>query len=121
MNTATAVDYSNQRRHMRVYLGTDVAVVDTLTGKHLGEIANVTIGGLMLVMRVLPAPGSIYQMAITLPEAVNEHTVINIGADCLWGSESSVAGQHWAGFQIIDASDVAEDLLQHLIDTYGTI
>ncbi len=120
MSTATAVDYGNQRKHPRVYLGTDVAVVDVITGKHLGEIANITIGGLMLVMRDAPVPGNIYQLAITLPEAVDEHTVINIGADCLWGSESSVAGQHWAGFQIIDASELAEQLLQHLIDSYST-
>ena len=121
MSTATAVDYSNQRKHQRVYLGTDVAVIDVLTGKHLGDIANITIGGLMLVMHEAPEPGNIYQLAITLPEEVNEHTVINIGADCLWGSESSVAGQHCAGFQIIDASELAEQLLQHLIDTYGAI
>ena len=119
MNMTAAVDHSNHRKHQRIYLGTDVAVVDVLSGKHLGEIANITIEGLMLVMREPPQPGNIYQLAITLPEEIDEHSVISVGADCLWGSESSIAGQHWAGFQIIDSSPVAEQLLEHLINTYG--
>lgn len=116
--TAAQTDYSNQRKHQRVYLSTDVAVFDVLSGERVGEIVNITIEGLMLVMHKEANAGSIYQLALTLPHNVDGHKVINIGADCLWCSPSSVAGHHWAGFQIIDASKLAETLIQHLIDTY---
>ncbi len=119
MNTA-ATDYSNHRKHRRVYLGTDIAVYDVLNGDRVGEIVNITIEGLMLVMEQEPEAGNIYQFAMSMPQDLDGHKVINVGADCLWCSPSSISGQHWAGFQIIDASETAETLIQHLIDTYGT-
>ncbi len=116
----TAVDYSNQRRHRRVYLSTDVAVFDVISGERMGEVVNITVEGLMLVTERAMETGSIYQLALALPESVDEHQVINVGAECLWSSPTSVAGHNWAGFQIIDASSVAETLIQHLIATYAS-
>ncbi len=110
---------NNQRKRQRVYLGEAIDVIDLLKGCTVGEVVNITIEGLMLAMNEKAVPGNIYQFALSLPEAIDEQRVISLGADCLWASDNSIAGRHWAGFQVIDMSAQGEALVSTLIERYG--
>jgi hypothetical protein len=117
--TATNAKPSNQRRHVRIHLKHPVSALDLMTGRGVGEVVNITTEGLMLVMEEALESGGIYQLALTLPEPLNGESVINLGAECLWSSEASVAKRYWAGFQIIDLSIEAENMIKALIQEYG--
>ena len=110
---------NNQRKHQRVYLGESIDVIDILKGCTVGEVVNITLEGLMLAMNKKALPGNIYQFALALPDAIDGHQVISLGADCLWASDTSIASRHWAGFQIIDISESAEKLITSVIERYG--
>lgn len=117
--TATNAKPSNQRRHVRIHLRHPVSALDLMTGRGVGEVVNITTEGLMLVMEQSLQSGGIYQLALTLPEAINGESVINLGAECLWCSEASVAKRFWGGFQIIDLSQEAEAMISTMIEQYG--
>lgn len=111
----------HQRKHERMQLRQAIKVVDIVNGCAAGEVVNITVEGMMLSMDQALQPGSIYQFALTLPEPIGEHKVINIGADCLWSREANQDNRYWAGFQIIDASETAEDLISELINMHGAL
>ena len=109
------------RKHERIQLGRAIKVVDIVNGCAAGEVVNITVDGMMLSTDQALLPGSIYQFALTLPDPISGHTVINVGADCLWCREASQDNRHWAGFQIIDASETAEELISELINMHGAV
>ncbi len=109
------------RKHQRIELGRAIKVVDIVNGCAAGEVVNITIEGMMLSTDQALQPGSIYQFALTLPEPIGNHNVINVGADCLWCRKANQDNRHWAGFQIIDASETAEELISELIALHGAV
>lgn len=116
----TAAQTSNKRRYERVYLGTDVPVLDVLMGEEIGKVVNLTVEGMMLALREPQEPGAIYQLALILPEDLEAtDDAIYLGADCLWCSATSAGGYFWAGLQILDASLEAQTLIGQLIDNYA--
>jgi len=116
----TAVQTNNQRKHERMYLSIDVPVIDVLQEEEIGNVVNLTVEGMMLALRQPRQPGAIYQLALLLPEDLdNGADTIKIGADCLWCSDTSAGGRYWAGLQIVDASSDTERLIAKLIESYG--
>lgn len=111
----------HHRKHERMQLRKAIKVIDIVNGCAAGEVVNITIEGMMLSTDQALQPGSIYQFALTLPEPIGEHNVINLGADCLWSRAANQDNRHWAGFQIIDASETAEELITELINTHGAL
>lgn len=111
----------HHRKHERMQLRQAIKVVDIVNGCAAGEVVNITIEGMMLSTDQALQPGSIYQFALTLPDSIGEHKVINVGADCLWSRKANQDGRYWAGFQIIDASETAEELISELINMHGAV
>lgn len=111
----------HNRKHERMQLRQAIKVIDIVNGCAAGEVVNITVEGMMLSMVQAITPGSIYQFALTLPEAIGDHNVINVGADCLWSRKANQDNRYWAGFQIIDASETAEELISELINMHGAI
>ena len=59
------------------------------------------------------------QIEEILPETIDGHDSIELGVDCLWSRDESQYQRHWAGFQIIDASQVSIKIIESLIRDYG--
>lgn len=109
----------NKRKFERIYMGRAVHTFDVMTGADMGEVVNLTIEGMMMVMPDAAAIGQIYQLSIRLPQSVDGVESLEIGAECLWTSPATVAGRHWAGFQIIDAAPRAERMIIRLMEDHG--
>jgi hypothetical protein len=88
----------------------DVLVVsDQHTNITLGQVANISAEGLMLISNQPFAAGSVYELDLKLPRLVKGHSMISFGAEVAWSTPGSQPGTHWSGFRIIDAS--ADDVL----------
>ena len=107
------------RRLERIELNQNIAITDTINGGHFGELVNVTTEGMMLISDQNIELGSIFQLVVHLPIAIQGSEQIELGVDCLWCRQVDNFHRFWAGFQIIDASANAAAQLEELITQYS--
>jgi len=93
-----------------------IEIRDLNTGELVGNLVNVSAGGLMLLSEVPLTPNRLFQFSMTLPAPIDGIPVIEFGAECLWvQDDTETNGPCWAGFQIIDIADQGTTLIEQLI------
>lgn len=97
-----------------------IAVRDINSDELIGYLVNISAGGLMLISDKLLTPNRLFQLSMTLPAPINGIPIIEFGAECLWVQDNSEESQPcWAGFQIIDLSDLGTVLIEHMIKAWS--
>lgn len=97
----------------------DVDVYDSLRDLYVGRLVNIHTQGLMVMGDLALEEDRLYTLDLHLPEPVNGQLSIQLGVDCLWTREADLAGKHWLGFSIIDASPQAADAIRALVAMLG--
>lgn len=96
-----------------------IQVRDLNTDELIGNLVNISAGGLMLLSEIPLTPNRLFQFSLSLPAPINGITVIEFGAECLWvQDDTETSGPCWAGFQIIDISDLGTTLIEQLINEW---
>ena len=72
------------------------------SGEIIGQLANITTEGLMLIGPSEITPGSLLQLSMALPEPIDGTDRIEFGVESLWTQPTGSGGRYWTGFQIID-------------------
>jgi hypothetical protein len=109
-----------KRKHPRTKAPFRVTVYDRSTDTAIGQVVNISIGGLMLISdRPIPAD-QVFQLRISLPEPIAEADSVEFGAESLWKSPAMVDDYFWTGFQIIDISESDSRILEALIQAWGS-
>lgn len=109
----------SSRKLERRELSQTVAITDVINQRHMGELINITREGLMLITDRAIETQSIFQLALQLPQRLEGSDQLLLGADCLWCRPAENLHRYWAGFQIIDASDMALAQIETLIRLYA--
>ncbi len=92
-----------------------VTVYDRATESVLGQVVNMSTGG-MLLLSDNPIPvDSVFRFRIALPEPIEGADALMFGAESLWGSPAMDENCYWTGFQIIDISESHSRILDILI------
>lgn len=107
------------RKLERKELSQLIAVNDVINGGVFGELVNVTTEGIMVMTDQEIETQAIFQLSLELPEPLIGSAQIVLGADCLWCRRIENFSRYWAGFQIIDASELALEQVEALIDLYA--
>ena len=115
MNSTVNPAHSEKRRKKRVTIPDHPQILDAHSGKVLGELVNLSTGGLMAVSPDCIAYGTVCQMRIPLVQG-NRKVEIVIGAESLWCDDANCSGSYWTGFQIIDISPEHQEILNTVID-----
>ncbi|GMQ84062.1 MAG: hypothetical protein BMS9Abin06_0815 [Gammaproteobacteria bacterium] len=89
-------------------------ILDAHSGKHLGELVNLSTDGLMAICPDCIACGTVYQMRIPLVQG-DRNVEIMVGAESLWCDDANDSGSHWTGFQIIDISPEHQEILNTVV------
>lgn len=108
-----------KRRLERKELSQAIAVHDVINGGIFGELVNITTEGLMVMTDREIETQAIFQLSLELPEPLIGSVQLLLGADCLWCRRTENFSRYWAGFQIIDASELAFEQVEALIDLYA--
>ncbi|MCB1881631.1 MAG: PilZ domain-containing protein [Gammaproteobacteria bacterium] len=96
-----------------------IQVRDLNTDALIGNLVNISAGGLMLLSEIPLTPNRLFQFSLSLPAPIDGATVIEFGAECLWvQDDTETSGPCWAGFQIIDISDLGTKLIEQLINEW---
>jgi len=110
----------HQRAHDRYSPRSTIEIVNTLDGKAVGVLVNISSEGFMIVSEGdHPGPGTIHQLQLL--DHKKEVPEITLGATCLWQEEASASDSYWCGFQIIDISSkdrkTLDDYIKFLKDS----
>jgi hypothetical protein len=115
VNLSNRSSGSEKRTQVRIPVDDEICVRDTVSGLELGTLANVHDAGFMVISDGGLKEDNLYQVAF---EINSEHSSINLGAECLWISETGTGDQVWAGCQIMDMSEEARQRIAKLITQY---
>ena len=95
-----------------------LAVHNAIDDSNIGIVGNISIGGLMLISRnPMYQDGTLQVSLRSLPGAVDADS-IELGINVLWVTPANSPGEHWAGVEIIDASDEARRAYGQLLDYF---
>lgn len=108
-----------ERKYERREPTQSVTILDVINGGEFGELVNVSVEGIMVMTEQEIPTQSIYQLSLQLPTEIKGRTTVELGADCLWCRKVENFHRYWAGFHIIDASDLALEQLQEMIAQYS--
>lgn len=109
------ISESDKRSQVRIPIDEEINVRDTVTGVEIGTLANIHDEGFMVISDGGLREDHLYQVVFELGGGKG---VIELGAECLWISETGTGDQVWAGFQIMDIADESRKQITILIDQY---
>lgn len=107
------------RKLERKELSQTIQVHDIINGGLFGELVNITTEGIMVMTDREIETQAIFQLSLELPEPLIGSAQLVLGADCLWCRRAENFSRYWAGFQVIDASELALEQIEALIDLYA--
>ena len=113
MKGNTAVQ--DQRQTVRKDLPDIIDAANAVTGEIMGQIANLSESGFMLIANRPMAENSLYQISFSVGLPGDAMFEFSVGAQVLWCSPAKVADSYWAGFQIVDISDNDYEALEALV------
>jgi hypothetical protein len=99
------------RRSPRKRAEFTVEVTDVIQRRPLGQLGDLSKGGLMLISPRTPRAEAIYQLRVPLAGMQHPDPTIEVGVQALWHRLAAVPGQVWAGYRIIAISDADSHLL----------
>jgi hypothetical protein len=90
-----------QRHFQRKRLAEPIGVIDSRSGKEIGQLLDLSQAGFMLAAPVELELNHAYRLQLPLFTDLNGGDVpIELVADALWCEASSSGRQYWHGFQI---------------------
>lgn len=116
--TDTALELRRARRRR---VETRVDVVDVMTGDLLGQVANVSENGLLMLARVPLREECLYQLRFTLPTPDENYLPIDVGVHLLWVHDASAPGQAWIGARFLSITDESLERLRAWIEAPGAV
>ncbi len=90
---------SESRRMPRRAVTGTVEVIDTMTGDRIGQLGNLSVGGMLLMASTPLGEDALYQLRFELPDSPGD--AIEVGAHVLWCDAASAPGQSWAGIRFL--------------------
>ncbi len=74
-------------------------VIDSMSGDRVGQLGNLSLGGMLLMASTPLGEDALYQLRFALPDSTGD--AIEVGAHVLWCDPASAPGQTWAGIRFL--------------------
>lgn len=107
---------SEQRQQNRLEIQDELIVTDAKTSAALGQLANLSIEGLMLSSKEPIATNTSFHLNIPLSAEGVADAFILVTAESLWSEDISGSGSYWTGFHIENISDEHLAILQKIVE-----
>jgi len=108
---------SDLRKTLRKEIATRLAVVDVNTGHMIGDLANISSDGFMVLSREPVPMNSVFQLSLALPKAIQGVDTAYFGAESLWSNPTDDGEHYWIGFHIIDISKQDDEVLKWFLES----
>ena len=109
----------NKREHTRHNFIHNLEVTDTKTEEVMGDLADISVGGIQLICNAPIEENTIHQLRIDLEGKVGELTSILINAQVIRCQETKIGSLYSAGLKILKVDPDSMKSLTYLMDEYG--
>ena len=106
-----------RRKHKRIQSPQPLPVLDRTTGKQLGLLVDLSIGGLLIETKTLLQVGSVYQLQIILLQTVSK-SKIELSAEVVWSEAKGQQEIYCAGLLAIEISDYELERIEQLLELW---
>lgn len=113
--------HEHDREFERHSIHGEVEVYDCLRDLYIGRLVNLHAQGLMIIGDAPLEEDRLYTLDLYLPETIGDHTIIQMGVDCLWVRDADIADKFWMGCAIVDISPQSKEAIRELIDRYSEV
>ena len=110
---------NDYRRARRRKVG-NIEVTDTMTGRVIGHLSNLSETGMLLILGEALMSDALFQLRFTLPREDVPTRAVEVGAHELWSDEAAAPGQVWTGFRFIDVSPEDVAYIRDWVDAPGS-
>ncbi len=107
------------RIHVRRRTSDYYTITDKASGKILGRVGNLSVGGFMLIAMDRLETGKVYQLKMTFPDIILDAKQMSLEGECRWCAQNDLAGWWENGFEIRGLSQEAMTLLQNVIQRFA--
>lgn len=112
-------DVRNKRQLARNNFIHNFTVIDQLTGEEIGDLADITIKGVMLICDRNMEIDRDYMLEFAPDEKIIKGTKISFNARAIRCIETEIKEMFSVGFVINDIDDISKESLNALINEYG--
>ncbi|MDF9774847.1 PilZ domain-containing protein [Pseudomonas baetica] len=102
------------RRIERHQLPSFLKVFNSITGKPIGYLGNVSEDGLMLISQLPMMIGADFNLRLKIPASEGDQRIIDLQACCLWCHEDATPHHYDAGFSLQRAPAEYKQLVEAL-------
>lgn len=92
-----------------------IRVSNRLSGDPMGQVADISVGGLRLVAPQPLAIGACYDIRLHVPEADDRERWVDISVICRWSRRDSLRQSFMIGCQLDRPSEEFTKLVAHMI------
>ncbi len=108
------VNSENRQQH-RLEIQDELMVTDINTGNTMGQLANLSVEGLMLSSTEPVRLNTIYRLRIPLSAEGVDDSNIEVRAESLWCEDVNGSGSYWTGFHICEISSQDQEILNKIV------
>lgn len=92
------------RRQPRRAVQGRVEVFDSIAEDVVGQLGNVSVGGMLLIANRSLPDNALFQFRFNLPDELGGSRPMEIGAQVLWQERAGAPGQFWIGMRFLGLS-----------------
>ena len=109
----------NRRKSKRVYLVLATRVFNHETGKVLGQLANLTSDGAMIIGEAPLVIGKLYRLQMKLSKDVFSKSHLDFEARCIWSKPETIAPQFFkSGLQFVKINSKDLQIMAQIMKEY---
>jgi len=109
----------DQRKTKRRYLLYYMRIYDAATRQQIGNLVDITPGGIMIVGEHQIPEGIIMHLRMELTSEVSEKTYLEFAARSKWSKPDVTPNMYNSGFEILDLEPEDVEIVQRIIDEFG--
>ena len=107
---------NNSRRRVNDYF----IVYDRITDNLIGRLIDLSTGGAMMITEEPVEVPCISTCRMALPEKVHGHRQVEFDAEGKWCQRNDITGMYETGYQFINLTRQAEELIQIIMEKWTT-
>ncbi len=105
----------DRRASPRKRIAAGLTIFDRSTGTNVGQLVNISTGGLRLMGRKSFTDGQRIVFSMILPKIVNGNTTVSLNAVAIWISPPNFSGDIMAGFRFSDIKPESLEVIHFLM------
>ena len=111
----------NKRKYKRWHLSKPLKIIDRESGRHIGNITDITIAGLGMISKYPLISNITLQLKIDLSEESLPISDIELEGKDVWCEENEIMERYNAGIEFENINGEIEKKIKQLIERFGFI